>query len=119
MSPINFDMCHPEFAVLTVSWELALRADGYADNTVKAYQNAVRRLAADGVDAMLKRRGLEADIADLHPHALRHAWAHAVSRSLTRDTRLPRSWRKRGRPDAPGRLAQPGHVGPMWQDSCR
>jgi len=49
-------MCHPDFAVLTVSWELALRADGYADNTVKAYQNAVRRLAADGVDAMLKRR---------------------------------------------------------------
>jgi site-specific recombinase XerD len=31
--------------VLTVSWELALRADGYADNTVKAYQNAVRSLA--------------------------------------------------------------------------
>jgi hypothetical protein len=29
---------HPDFAVLTVSWELALRADGYADNTVKAYQ---------------------------------------------------------------------------------
>ncbi len=38
-------MQHPDFAVLTVSWELALRADGYADNTVKAYQNAVRSLA--------------------------------------------------------------------------
>ena len=38
-------MRHPDFAVLTVSWELALRADGYADNTVKAYQNAVRSLA--------------------------------------------------------------------------
>ncbi len=37
-------MRHPDFAVLTVSWELALRADGYADNTVKAYQNAVRSL---------------------------------------------------------------------------
>ena len=36
---------HPDFAVLTVSWELALRADGYAANTVKAYQNAVRSLA--------------------------------------------------------------------------
>jgi integrase len=35
-------MSHPDFAVLTVSWELALRADGYADNTVKAYQNAVQ-----------------------------------------------------------------------------
>jgi len=32
--------------VLTVSWELALRADGYADNTVRAYQNAVRSLAS-------------------------------------------------------------------------
>jgi integrase/recombinase XerC len=38
-------MQHPGFAVLTVSWELALQADGYADNTVKAYQNAVRSLA--------------------------------------------------------------------------
>ena len=38
-------MRHPDFAVLTVSWELALRADGYADGTVKAYQNAVRSLA--------------------------------------------------------------------------
>ena len=38
-------MSHPDFAVLTVSWELALRADGYADNTVKAYQKAVRSLA--------------------------------------------------------------------------
>ena len=31
--------------MLTVSWELALRADGYANGTVKAYQNAVRSLA--------------------------------------------------------------------------
>lgn len=38
-------MSHPDFAVLTVSWELALRADGYANGTVKAYQNAVRSLA--------------------------------------------------------------------------
>jgi hypothetical protein len=30
-------------SLFTVSWELALRADGYADNTVKAYQNAVQR----------------------------------------------------------------------------
>ena len=31
--------------MLTVSWELALRADGYAANTVTVYQNAVRGLA--------------------------------------------------------------------------
>ena len=35
-------MQHPDFAV---SWELALRADGYAVDTVKAYQDAVRSLA--------------------------------------------------------------------------
>ena len=34
-------------------------------------------LAADGVDAMLKRRGADAGISDLHPHAFRHTWAHA------------------------------------------
>lgn len=28
-----------------MSWELALRADGYAENTVKAYRKAVRSLA--------------------------------------------------------------------------
>jgi hypothetical protein len=38
-------MGHPDFAVLTVSWEPALRADGYAENTVGAYQNVVWSLA--------------------------------------------------------------------------
>lgn len=28
--------------MLTGSWELALRADGYVDNTLRAYQKAVR-----------------------------------------------------------------------------
>jgi hypothetical protein len=36
---------HSDFAVLTVSWELAPRADGYADNTVRAHQNAMRSRA--------------------------------------------------------------------------
>ena len=40
-------MSHLDFAVLTVSWELALRADGYADNTIKASQNAARSLVGD------------------------------------------------------------------------
>jgi hypothetical protein len=34
-------MQHSDLAVFTTSWELALRADEYADNTVRAYQNAV------------------------------------------------------------------------------
>jgi hypothetical protein len=36
--PEILGMSHPDFAVLTVSWELAPQADGYADDTVKAYQ---------------------------------------------------------------------------------
>src|SRR6266536_3910719 len=38
-------MTHPDFDVLTVSWDLTLRADGYANNTLLAYRNAVRSLA--------------------------------------------------------------------------
>jgi site-specific recombinase XerD len=38
-------MAHPDFDVFTVSWDLALRADGYAHNTLLAYRNAVRSLA--------------------------------------------------------------------------
>src|SRR5574341_535432 len=37
---------HPDFALFGASWELALRADGYAENTVRAYRAAVAHLAA-------------------------------------------------------------------------
>ena len=33
-----------DFAALAVSWELALRADGYAENTIAAYQQALASL---------------------------------------------------------------------------
>lgn len=36
---------HPEFAELATSYELTLRADGYAENTVLAYDRAVAQLA--------------------------------------------------------------------------
>lgn len=36
---------HPDFEILADSWELALRADGYADNTVASYRRALRSLA--------------------------------------------------------------------------
>jgi integrase/recombinase XerC len=58
-------MSHPDFAVLTVSWELALRADGYAGNTVKAYQNAVRSLADW--------------LAEQHPEVGRPSWIAGIS----------------------------------------
>jgi hypothetical protein len=32
----------PGLRLLTVSWELALQADGYADGTVNAYQSAAK-----------------------------------------------------------------------------
>jgi hypothetical protein len=39
VSPDVVGLSHPDFAVLTVSWELALRVDGYAENTVRADQD--------------------------------------------------------------------------------
>ncbi|HYT25901.1 MAG TPA: site-specific integrase, partial [Actinomycetota bacterium] len=37
---------HPDFALLGASWELALRADGYAEHTVRSYRRALASLAA-------------------------------------------------------------------------
>jgi site-specific recombinase XerC len=40
------DMAHPDFAVLGVSWQLSLRADGYAPRTLDSYQRALRSFTA-------------------------------------------------------------------------
>jgi integrase len=103
-------MRRPDFPVLTVSWELALRADGYADNhAVSGRQAAARRpaLSADGVDATLERRGAEAGIADLHPHAFRHTWAHAfrAAGGNEGDLMLLGGWRSRAMLDRYGKAA--------------
>lgn len=37
---------HPDFEALTESWDLSLRADGYAHNTIRSYRGAVDSLAA-------------------------------------------------------------------------
>lgn len=37
---------HPDFKDLGTSWDLALRADGYAANTLRSYSNALGSLAA-------------------------------------------------------------------------
>jgi integrase/recombinase XerC len=58
-------------------------------------------LAADGVDAMLKRRGADAGIADLHPHAFRHTWARAFRAAGGNEG------------DAAGRLAESGDARPV------
>jgi integrase/recombinase XerC len=81
-------MRHPDFAVLTVSWELALRADGYADNTVKAYQNAVRSLAGwlaehhpDVGPAQLERqhiRGWLVEVRERHSSNTARGWFAGV-----------------------------------------
>jgi site-specific recombinase XerD len=75
---------HPDFDVLTVSWELALRADGYADNTVKAYQRAVRNLAG----------WLAAHHPDVGPAELRrdHVRGWLVQVRETRSSSTARGW---------------------------
>jgi site-specific recombinase XerC len=64
-------------------------------------------LAADGVDAMLKRRGADAGIADLHPHAFRHTWAHAfrAAGGNEGDLMLLGGWRSRVMLDRYGKAA--------------
>ena len=64
-------------------------------------------LAADGVDAMLKRRGADAGIADLHPHAFRHIWAHAfrAAGGNEGDLMLLGGWRSRAMLDRYGKAA--------------
>jgi site-specific recombinase XerD len=64
-------------------------------------------LEADGVDAMLKRRGAEAGIRDLHPHAFRHTWAHAfrAAGGNEGDLMLLGGWRSRAMLDRYGKTA--------------
>jgi integrase len=64
-------------------------------------------LSADGIDAMLKRRGAEAGIADLHPHAFRHTWAHAfrAAGGNEGDLMLLGGWRSRAMLDRYGKTA--------------
>lgn len=42
-------------------------------------------MTGDGVDQMLRRRGRQAGIPDLHPHMLRHTWAHFGKGALNDD----------------------------------
>jgi site-specific recombinase XerC len=64
-------------------------------------------LAADGVDAMLKRRGAEAGITDLHPHAFGHTWAHGfrAAGGNEGDLMLLGGWRSRAMLDRYGKAA--------------
>jgi integrase len=62
-------------------------------------------LDADGVKAMLKRRGADAGISDLHPHAFRHTWAHAfrAAGGNEGDLMLLGGWRSRAMLDRYGK----------------
>jgi site-specific recombinase XerD len=63
---------HPDFAVLGESWDLALNADGYADNTRDSYLQAMRSLGTwlaakrpDAGPADLTRADVRGWLADL------------------------------------------------------
>ena len=108
-------MAHPDFDVLTVSWELALRADGYAANTVTAYQNAVRSLAGwlaehhpDVGPAELERQHIRGWLVEVRDrHAFRHTWAHAfrAAGGNEGDLMLLGGWRSRAMLDRYGKAA--------------
>ena len=56
---------------------------------------------------MLKRRGADAGIPDLHPHAFRHTWAHAFrdAGGNEGDLMLLGGWRSRAMLDRYGKAA--------------
>jgi integrase len=64
-------------------------------------------LAADGIDAMLKRRGAEVGIGHLYPHVFRHTWAHAfrAAGGNEGDLMLLGGWRSRAMLDRYGKAA--------------
>lgn len=43
--------------------------------------NSPRRLSSKGMQSMLRSRGQEADLAELHPHMLRHTWASQLRKA--------------------------------------
>jgi integrase/recombinase XerC len=55
-----------------------------------------RVMTGDGIDQMIRRRGREAGIADLHPHMFRHTFAH-YSKDVLNDDELMRlaGWKSR------------------------
>jgi integrase len=84
------------------------RRHPYAD-TLRLWLGSRGRptLDADGVKAMLKRRAADAGIADLHPHAFRHTWAHAfrAAGGNEGDLMLLGGWRSRAMLDRYGKAA--------------
>jgi integrase len=64
-------------------------------------------LSADGIEAMLKRRGGAAGIRNLHPHTFRHTWAHAfrAAGGNEGDLMLLGGWRSRAMLDRYGKTA--------------
>jgi len=56
---------------------------------------------------MLKRRGTDAGITDLHPHTFRHTWAHAfrAAGGNEGDLMLLGGWRSRAMLDRYGKAA--------------
>ncbi len=49
------------------------------------------RLTHWGIQQMITRRAAMAGIGDIHPHQLRHTWAHQISRAATAATSSARA----------------------------
>ena len=82
-------MSHPDFAVLTVSWELALQANGDAENTVRAYQNLVRSLAGWLAEHHPEVGPAEFDRRHVRGFAVLGRWGPVILASLVPAARLP------------------------------
>ena len=76
------------------------------------------RLAPSGITQLVKTRGERAGIERLHPHAFRHAWAHAnVARGMQEgESHHP----PRGTIQPRGNLGKRGRLGPgvHWKPSA-
>lgn len=55
-----------------------------------------RVMTNDGIDQMVRRRGVQAGISDLHLHMLRHTWAHYAKQHMSDDEIMRLAgWRSR------------------------
>jgi site-specific recombinase XerC len=85
----------------------ARRRHRYAGEPALWLGKTTGAISADGVAAMLTRRGQAAGLPGLHPHQLRHTWAHYFRQAggAEGDLVVLGGWRSRAMVDRYGRSA--------------